>query len=413
MNASSTGEKCARGLLLLLLFAVPVALVAAEGDTWIVFDCNRPNPNTTERTYWDIWKLDPDGDGSQSSDSLFGVPLTDDPANEWDPTYSAEDQAVVFVSDVDGWPHLWKVSIDGGYPQGLFLYGQYCTVDPCYSFDGTKIAYASNETGNWDIFMIDADGSNKKRITTNPGDDRSPCFSTDGSKIYFISNRDVPAGGWTQGDWEIYVVDTTGAGTATKAIVDAQSQPLLMDYTEHDPCCSPTDPDIIIFATNVATPTYTDPGLIAEADRINFELFSYNFITRDTNRLTLSWNEYPGSSGPVAQMWNSSMPCFSPDGQRIAWACDNWTSVSWQPLNFPNGPYDPSYWKPDDRGQGSSHQIWVRATNHSPDDHEYWFASSFWGWDTTHDRIGSGDWEGGHQHHKHYNPSWDWLESQE
>jgi hypothetical protein len=386
----------------LLVLAIPAALHAAEGDTWIVFDCNRPNPEATEASYWDIWKLDPDGDGSQSDDSLFGVPLTTDPANEWDPTYSVEDQSVVFVSDKSGWPNLWKVSIDGGYPSGL-VFGQYCAVDPCYSFDGARIAYASNETGNWEIYTMNADGGNKTNISNYAGaDDRSPCFSKDGDKVYFISNRDAGQ----IGDWEIYVVNSDGGGTQQKAIVNSSEQALLLDYTEHDPCTSPTDDNIIVFTTNVATPTYTDPGIIDEADRINFELFSYNFTTRDTNRLTASWNEYigyddKGNPYNAAQLWNSSMPCFSPDGQRIAWSADNWTPTLWSNLY--------NSWKRP--ANGSIHQIWIRNTDDLPDEHENWFSPTFWGWDGSKPNPYASS--GGHQAHKHYNPSWDWLEPQE
>lgn len=379
--------------LLIVTFVIPFFLWGAEGDTWIVFDCNRPIPNTTEFTYWNIWKLDPDGDGSQSNDSLFGIPLTSDPANEWDPTYSAEARSVVFVSDRDGWPHLYKVSIDGGAWQG-FLFGNYCTADPCYSFNDTKIAYASKQNENWDIYMMDTSGYNKKQITTNLADDRSPCFSTDGSKIYFISNRDENE----IGDWEIYVIDTTGVGIATKVILNAQDQPLLLDYTEHDPCCSPTDANIIIFTTNVATPTYS-----TNEPRINFELFSYDFTTRDTNRLTESWNDAVGK-----QLWNSSMPCFSPDGERIAWSADNWTGISWQSDNHPEGPYNPSYWKPPSN-PGASHQIWIRHKDENDDN--YWFPPSYWAYNGPTNPPTP--WPPGHQHHKHYNPSWDWLEPQE
>jgi hypothetical protein len=397
----------------LLVLAIPAALHAAEGEGWIVFDCNRPNPQATEASYWDIWKLNPDATNvNEQGCDLYGDPLTTDPANEWDPTYSVEDQSVVFVSDKSGWPNLWKVSIDGGYPSGL-VFGQYCAVDPCYSFDGAKIAYTSNQTGNWEIYTMNSDGSNKTNITNYAGaDDRSPCFSTDGSKVYFISNRDAAE----VGDWEIYVVASDGGGTQEKAIINSSGQALLLDYTEHDPCTSPTDDNIIVFTTNVATPTYTDPGIIDEADRINFELFSYNFTTRDTNRLTASWNEYigyddKGNPYNAAQLWNSSMPCFSPDGQRIAWSADNWTGTGWMG-SFEERPYTDydyeSYWKPIGMGQGSDHQIWIMDKD---EDHHYWFPPSFWGWDNENEKptpYGGYSVGPGHQHHKHYNPSWDY-----
>jgi len=399
-----TSTAIRRGLLcafLILALFIPATLEAAEGDTWIVFDCNRSGASG----YWDIWKLDPDGDGSQWNDSLFGTALTKDPANEWDPTYSKEDKrgtkqgAVVFVSDKDGYPHLYKISIDGESYWWHLASGPgdpWADVDPCYSFDGKKIAFASNRTGNWEIYTMTSDGQDVTRITQSFSDNRSPCFSKDGSKIYFIGNRDTGA----IGDWEIYVVNSSG-GTPSKAIVNSSGQPLLLDYTEHDPCCSPTDPNIIVFTTNVATPTYGEH--LSEVDRINFELFSYNFVTKDTNRLTDSWNEYWSSKDSkwVPQLWNSSMPCFSPDGERIAWSADNWTGLTWQPDNYPDGPYNPSYWKPNG-GQGSVHQIWTRRLDQP--DHHYWFPPSYWGY---LEGEGPWPWPPGHQHHKHYNPSWD------
>lgn len=392
--------------VLAMLLALPVIGTADEGDTWIVFDCKRPDPEADEYTYWDIWKLDPEGDGQPDQyDGLYGDPLTTDPANEWDPTYSVEDRggSVVFVSDRDGWPRLYRVSINGGAWTPLTSAG-YAAVDPCYSFDGDLLAYTSNETGSWQIHVMNLNTGSVKRIT-HSADNRSPCFSHNGDKVYFISNRDAGA----TGDWEIYVVNTSG-GTATKAILDGNDQPLLLDYTEHDPCCSPTDPNIIVFATNVSTPAYTDPGIVTEGNRINFELFSYSFDTKDTTRLTESWNEYIGedeNGNPVnvPQLWNSSMPCFSPDGNHIAWSADNWTRQGWQGNLPENRPYSNSFWKPD-FDQGSCHQIWTCELDHINNDH-YYFPPSFWGWSgSAPEGVGYGDHKG-HQHHKHYNPSWD------
>lgn len=49
------------------------------------------------------------------------------------------------------------------------------------------------------IFQIDADGTNLKRLTAGPKLDARPAFSPDGSKLAFHSNRD--------GDFEIYVLN--------------------------------------------------------------------------------------------------------------------------------------------------------------------------------------------------------------
>src|SRR5947207_8236514 len=45
-----------------------------------------------------------------------------------------------------------------------------------------KIAFTSNRDGNYQIYMMDADGSNQTRLTNNPYD-ISPKWSPDGTKI--------------------------------------------------------------------------------------------------------------------------------------------------------------------------------------------------------------------------------------
>ena len=66
-----------------------------------------------------------------------------------------------------------------------------------------KIAFGSDRDGNWEIYVMDADGSHQTNLTNNPGADRFPSWSTDGSKIAFESNRD--------GNWEVYVMDADGS----------------------------------------------------------------------------------------------------------------------------------------------------------------------------------------------------------
>lgn len=60
---------------------------------------------------------------------------------------------------------------------------------PAISRDGSLVAFHSNRNGNTDIYVVNWDGSNTRRVTTNQFIDRRPAFSPDGTKILFDTNR--------------------------------------------------------------------------------------------------------------------------------------------------------------------------------------------------------------------------------
>ncbi|MDQ4048543.1 MAG: DPP IV N-terminal domain-containing protein, partial [Actinomycetota bacterium] len=64
--------------------------------------------------------------------------------------------------------------------------------DPAVSPDGTKVAFDSTLGGSSDVYLMNADGSDQRRLTSAQGEDRGISWSPDGSKIYFHSQRDAP-----------------------------------------------------------------------------------------------------------------------------------------------------------------------------------------------------------------------------
>ena len=75
-----------------------------------------------------------------------------------------------------------------------------------YAFRRTKIAFASARDGNLDIYVMDGDGGNQRRVTVNPARDESPAWSPDGKKIAFVSNRNNV----NKGHRQIWVIDGDG-----------------------------------------------------------------------------------------------------------------------------------------------------------------------------------------------------------
>jgi dipeptidyl aminopeptidase/acylaminoacyl peptidase len=74
------------------------------------------------------------------------------------------------------------------------------TARPAYPGANGEMAFASERDGNFELYRMNADGSDQTRLTTNPADDREPAWSPDGNKIAFVSN------------FEIYRMNADGTG---------------------------------------------------------------------------------------------------------------------------------------------------------------------------------------------------------
>jgi Tol biopolymer transport system component len=75
-----------------------------------------------------------------------------------------------------------------------------------WSPNGTKIAFESKFRGESEgipeIYVIDVDGGNLRRLTDTPAAEGNPSWSPDGTKLVFPSRR--------AGDWEIYTMNADG-----------------------------------------------------------------------------------------------------------------------------------------------------------------------------------------------------------
>ena len=66
-----------------------------------------------------------------------------------------------------------------------------------------KIAFSSNRKGNWEIYIMNPDGSQQERLTRNSAGDYSPVWSPTGEHILFTSDRG--------GDRDLYVMAADGS----------------------------------------------------------------------------------------------------------------------------------------------------------------------------------------------------------
>jgi len=82
-------------------------------------------------------------------------------------------------------------------------------ISPAWSPDGTKIAFGFSQHDHWEIYVMNADGSNRMRLTKEklfappPPNNVSPAWSPDGRHIAFFTDRN--------GKWELYVMNADGS----------------------------------------------------------------------------------------------------------------------------------------------------------------------------------------------------------
>jgi len=79
---------------------------------------------------------------------------------------------------------------------------------PALSPDGSRIAFASDRAGNWDIYVMPSDGGRALQITSDPAHEIHPTWSPDGTRLVF--NRL----GRTTGQWEMWVTPSNDASVA-------------------------------------------------------------------------------------------------------------------------------------------------------------------------------------------------------
>jgi TolB protein len=104
------------------------------------------------------------------------------------PSFSPDGETIVFSRqpdpfDATGLADLYTIPATGGTPTPLTETPDIHEEEPVWSPDGTKIAFVAEVAGNTDIYVMNADGTGRQRITTDPGAERDPNWQTLGYSL--------------------------------------------------------------------------------------------------------------------------------------------------------------------------------------------------------------------------------------
>ena len=109
---------------------------------------------------------------------------------------------IVYASDRTGNFEIYILNPDTG--QTTQLTNDPATdIEPAWSPDGNTVAFVSDRDGDYELYVVRADGTNMLQLTNNTAEDRLPRWQPDGLHLMYSSD--------VNGQWDLYAISADGA----------------------------------------------------------------------------------------------------------------------------------------------------------------------------------------------------------
>ncbi|RMG20911.1 MAG: Tol-Pal system beta propeller repeat protein TolB [Deltaproteobacteria bacterium] len=142
----------------------------------------------------EIYVVHADGTGLKRLTNAYGVDTS--------PTWSPDGRRIAFVSSRHGNPHIFVMNADGSDQRRLTFQGNY-NQTPDWSPRGDVIAFTARDERNvFDLFTVNVETGEIHRLTQDTGNNEEPSFSPNGRHIVFTSTR--------TGRSEIWIMNADG-----------------------------------------------------------------------------------------------------------------------------------------------------------------------------------------------------------
>ena len=140
----------------------------------------------------DIFVMPLEGDGPRRLTTARGI--------DTQPAWAPNSRQIAFTSTRSGSPQIYLMDADGSNVRRLSFDGTFHD-EATWTHDGTRIACTTKVGGRFQIATIDTI-TGRQTVIPAPGNNETPCFSPDGSMIAFVSDRSgVP---------QVFITDADG-----------------------------------------------------------------------------------------------------------------------------------------------------------------------------------------------------------